>query len=346
VLSQLGNFFYIIFTQPILNGLMLLDQLLGDFGLAIILLTILIRLILFPLTLRQLKSSKAMQAIQPLIADVKKQYPKDQRAQLEATQAIYKEYGINPAAGCLPLFIQLPVLYGLFNSLNTVLRTPNLLNINSALYPFLRSFTRLPDANLNWFTFINHSWFINLGAPDPTRILPILAGVATFIQLRMSQPRAAAATKNAMSQQMQMMQYIMPVITLVFAWSFPAGLALYWTTTSVFSMVQQYFVTGWGSLFTKPDFLSGFNKNTTANAKSKSYTGDQRKETRIVEASKSSENGNLSAGGPAGNKLSTYANGSNGTGASSASSARRRGRPGSASARRRNNVSRRNSSRS
>jgi YidC/Oxa1 family membrane protein insertase len=347
VLSQLGNFFYIIFTQPILNGLMLLDHLLGDFGLSIILLTILIRLLLFPLTLRQLKSTKAMQAIQPLIADVKKQYPKDQRAQLEATQAIYKEYGINPAAGCLPLFIQLPVLYGLFNSLNTVLRNhPTIASINNAIYPFLPHFTRLPDANLNWFTFINHSWFINLGAPDPTHILPILAGLATFIQLRMSQPRTAAATKNAMSQQMQMMQFIMPVITLVFAWSFPAGLALYWTTTSVFSMVQQYFVTGWGSLFTKPDFLSAGNKNNTSNTRGKSNAGDQRKETRIVEAGKSSENGKVSTDGPVGNKLSTYANGSNGHGASSASSARRRGRPGSASARRRNNVPRRNPSRS
>ena len=346
MLSQLGNFFFVIFTQPIFNGLLLLDHLLGDFGLSIILLTILIRLLLFPLTLRQLKSTKAMQAIQPLIADVKKQYPKDQRAQLEATQAIYKEYGINPAAGCLPLFIQLPVLYGLFNSLNTVLRSPNLHNINDAIYPFLPHITRLPDANLNWFTFINHSWFINLGVPDPTHILPILAGVATFIQLRMSQPRTSVATKNAMSQQMQMMQFIMPVITLVFAWSFPAGLALYWTTTSVFSMVQQYFVTGWGSLFIRPDFLSFGNKSNTGSAKSKSYTGDQRKETRIVEASKSPENGKASTGGSVENKLSTYANGSNGNGASSASSPRRRPRPGSASARRRNNVPKRNPSRS
>lgn len=347
MLSQLGNFFYIIFTQPIFNGLILLDHVLGDFGLSIIVLTILVRLILFPLTLRQLKSTKAMQAIQPLIADVKKQYPKDQRAQLEAQQAIYKEYGINPAAGCLPLFIQLPVIYGLFNSLNTVLRNhPTVASINNSIYPFLPHITRLPDANLNWLTFINHSWFINLGVPDPTHILPILAGLATFIQLRMSQPRTSAATKNAMAQQMQIMQFIMPFITLIFAWSFPAGLALYWTTTSVFSMVQQYFVTGWGSLLVKPDFLSAVGNNSASNGKSKNYTGDQRKETRIIEASKSSENGKVSSDGAVESKLPTYTNGSNGNGASSVSSARRRPRPGSASARRRNNVPRRNPSRS
>jgi YidC/Oxa1 family membrane protein insertase len=339
VLSQLGNFFFIIFTQPIFNLLMLLYHVLGDFGLSIILLTILIRLILFPLTLKQLKSTKAMQAVQPLIADVKKQYPKDQRAQLEATQAIYKEYGVNPAAGCLPLFIQLPVLYGLFNSLNTVLRTPTLQNINNAIYPFLPHFSKLPDPNLTWFTFINHSWYINLGSPDPTHILPVLAALATFIQLRMSQPRTTAATKNAMSQQMQIMQFIMPFVTLFFAWTFPAGLALYWTTTSVFSMVQQYFVTGWGSLFVKPTFLSAGGSSADS-SKSKTYTGDSRKETRIVEAGKSSEKGKASSEGPVANKPSNYSNGSNGSGAKSNSSARRRPRPGSASARRRNNMPR------
>ena len=346
MLSLLGNFFYIIFTQPILNGLMLLDHVLGDFGLSIILLTIVIRLILYPLMRKQLNSSKRMQEIQPLIADVKKQYPKDQRAQLEATQAIYKEYGINPAAGCLPLFIQLPVLYGLFNSLNTVLRSPNLHNINNAIYPFLPHFSKLPNPNLDWFTFINPHAFINLGAPDPTHILPILAALATFIQLRMSQPPTTAATKNAMSQQMQIMQFIMPVFTLFFAWAFPAGLALYWTTTSIFSMVQQYFVTGWGSLLVKPSFLTLGGGGGSGNGKSKTYTGDSRKETRIVEASKSPENNTVSSDGPVGSKLSSYSNGSNGNGARSSSSARRKPRPGSASARRRNNIPRSNPSRS
>ena len=353
MLSLLGNFFYIIFTQPIFNGLMLLDYVLGDFGLSIILLTIVVRLILYPLMRRQLNSTKRMQEIQPQIAEVKKLYPKDQRAQLEATQAIYKENGINPAAGCLPLFIQLPVIYGLFNSLNTVLRNhPTVASINNAIYPFLPHITHLPNANLNWFTFINHSWFINLGAPDPTHILPVLAALATFIQLRMSQPRTTTATKNAMSQQMQIMQFIMPVFTLFFAWAFPAGLALYWTTTSVFSMVQQFFVTGWGSLFVRPSFLGASSGSSSGNSKSKTYTGDSRKETRLIEASKSSENSNVSSDGPVGSKLSSYSNGSNGNGGSNrngsrnASSARRRPRPGSSASARRRNIPKSNPSRS
>ena len=111
-------------------------------------------------------------------------------------------------------------------------------------------------------------------------------------------------------------------------------------------MVQQYFVTGWGSLLVKPDFLSGANKSSVGNDRSKSYTGDQRKEKRIIEAGKTPENGKVSTDGPVGSKLSTYASGSNSGGGKSASSARRRPRPGSASARRRNNVPKGNPSRS
>jgi YidC/Oxa1 family membrane protein insertase len=304
-------------------------------ALSIIVLTVIIRLLLFPLYMKQLKSTKATQAIQPLMADIKKKYAKDQRAQMEAMQALYKEYGVNPAAGCLPLLVQLPVLYGLFYALNTVLKNPTLTSINNVIYPFLPHFSRLPNVNFDWFTFINPHWFISLGAPDPTHILPVLAGVATFIQLRMSQPRTASASKDAMSQQMQIMQFVMPFITFFFALNFPAGLALYWTTTSVFSMVQQYFVTGWGSLAVMPDFLAnllGRNKDTSrSNANSKSYSGNTRKESRANEPEERTEN---SSNG----RTNSYANGS--------SSTRRRPRNNSASARRRGNAPKRNASRS
>src|SRR6266566_1583068 len=288
---------------------MLLNYLVGDFALSIILLTVIIRLLLFPLTLKQLRSTKAMQSIQPLIADVKKQYPKDQRAQLEATQAIYKEYGINPAAGCLPLLVQLPVLYGLFYALNNVLRNASVQSINSIIYPFLpklSSHTNLAAlTDFRWFTFINSAWHFSLGAPDPT--------------------------------------HIMPVITFFFALNFPAGLALYWTTTSVFSMVQQYFVTGWGSLLIKPSFIpSASGGSSKSSGSSKSYTGDQRKETRIIDSSLAEKAGSAEkADGASGRALNDggYSNGS-----ANGSSARRRSR--SASARRRGNVPRRNPTRS
>src|SRR6266513_1227256 len=99
---------------------MLLYHLFGSMALSIIVLTLIVRLALFPLTLKQLKSTKATQAIQPLIADVRKKY-KDQKEQYAAMQAIYKEYGVNPVAGCLPSLIQLPILYGLFFALRECL---------------------------------------------------------------------------------------------------------------------------------------------------------------------------------------------------------------------------------
>jgi YidC/Oxa1 family membrane protein insertase len=346
IFGPIGYFFNEIFTYPIFNALMLLYHLFGDMALSIIVLTVIIRLLLFPLYMKQLKSTKATQAIQPLMADIKKKYAKDQRAQMEAMQALYKEYGVNPAAGCLPLLVQLPVLYGLFYALNTVLRSPSLTNINHIIYPFLPHFSKLPNVNLDWFAFINPHLVISLGASDPTHILPVLAGVATFIQLRMSQPRSTSTTKDAMSQQMQIMQFVMPFITFFFALQFPAGLALYWTTTSVFSMVQQYFVTGWGSLAVMPDFLAGFlgrNKDTgKSNANGKGYSGDSRKETRLLQktnvpeatvATKQERTENNSNG-----RANSYANGS--------SSTRRRPRNNSASARRRGNAPKRNASRS
>lgn len=341
MLSQIGQLFNYIITEPIFNVLMLLYHLFGSMALSIIVLTLIVRLALFPLTLKQLKSTKATQAIQPLIADVRKKY-KDQKEQYAAMQAIYKEYGVNPVAGCLPLLVQLPVLYGLFFALREALNTNNLNpinylhSLNQSIYPFLPKFIIPPDPYMIWF-----GGPINLGHPDPTHILPILAGLATFLQLRMSQPRTRTGAKDAMSQQMAVMQYIMPFITLIFAWGFPAGLALYWTTTSVFSMVQQYFVTGWGSLAVMPEFLQNIfpQRESKSSGGGKTSSGDKKKDKQVSKTVEStaevvSSNGHAESS----SKSNSSANGS--------SSARRRSRNNSASARRRGNTPKKNVSRS
>lgn len=335
-MGQIGYFFNLIFTYPIYNVLMLLYHVFGSLALSIIVLTLIVRLAMFPLTLKQLKSTKATQAIQPLIADVRKKY-KDQREQYAAMQAIYKEYGVNPAAGCLPLLVQLPVLYGLFFALRLVLDTTNLNAVNSIIYPFLPKFTTLPNVFMLWF-----GGSINLGHPDPTHILPILAGLATFLQLRMSQPRTRSGAKDTMTQQMQLMQYIMPFVTVFFAWNFAAGLALYWTTTSIFSMVQQYFVTGWGSLTVMPDFLQNLlpKRDGSGDKGGKAYTGDQEKERQLLQKAKEPKADVVSGNGRGEGSSKSSAS------ASSSSSARRRPRNSSASARRRGNTPKKNVSRS
>jgi YidC/Oxa1 family membrane protein insertase len=347
VLGQIGQLFNYIITLPIFNVLMLLYHLFGSMALSIIVLTLIVRLALFPLTLRQLKSTKATQAIQPLIADVKKKY-KDQKEQYQAMQAIYKEYGVNPVAGCLPLLVQLPVLYGLFFALREALNVDNhgtliyLHSLNQSIYPFLPKFIIPPDPYMMWF-----GGPINLGHPDPTHILPILAGLATFLQLRMSQPRNRSGAKDAMSQQMAIMQYVMPFVTFFFALNFAAGLALYWTTTSVFSMVQQYFVTGWGSLAVMPEFIQNLlpkresnSKSDKGNSSSKTTSGDKRKETQLVQKANEPTVEVVSSNGHSESRSKSNAS------ANGSSSARRRTRNNSASARRRGNTPKRNVSRS
>lgn len=334
-MGQIGYIFNVIIAFPIFNVLMLLDRLFGDFGLSIIVLTLIIRLCLFPLTLKQLRSTKATQAIQPLLADVRKKYANDPQAQYRAMQELYKEYNVSPMSGCLPLLIQLPILYGLYGAMNIVLRPSHTLSvkdINDVIYPFLPKFTVIPDFHLRWFEFINPHWVLLLAAPDRSYILPILAGLATFAQLRMSQARSSqkvAGQKDMMTQQMQLMSFIMPFVTFFIAVGFPAGLALYWTTTSLFSMVQQYFVTGWGSLFSLP------NLGGASGTENKAHAGNTGKEQKALDTVVDSNAEILPERG-------TRSNGYSGTD----SSRTRRRRPNSSSARRRGTAPRRNPSRS
>ncbi len=347
-MGQIGYVFNLIFSFPILNVLLLLDHVFGDFGLSIIVMTVIVRLCLFPLTLKQLRSTKATQAIQPLMADIRKKYP-DQREQYAEMQRLYKEYNINPVAGCLPLLVQMPIIYGLYEAMRLVL-TPtgghlSLPDLNALIYPFLPKFQVMPSFTLSWFTFINSHWFISLAQPDPTHILPVLAGLATFAQLRMSQARAAQQRSSGgkqadmMTQQMQIMSFVMPFITFFIALNFPSGLALYWTTTSIFSMVQQYFVTGWGSLFTLPAFLGGGRSNSADVPvdSGKTTLSDARRE-RASSASVVDADAEVSSEKTTRTPGNSYA-------ISNGSSSRRR-RPNSASARRRGNVPKRNVSRS
>jgi YidC/Oxa1 family membrane protein insertase len=341
VFGEIGYIFNLIFAFPIFNALMVLYHLFGDFGLSIVLLTLIIRLILFPLTLKQLKSMKAMQALQPHLADIKKKYAKDQQAQLMATQALYKEHGINPAAGCLPMLIQLPVLYGLFYGIEDLIKVTNVHALNNLLYPFIPHFAVMPNLNLTWLTFINPAWQFSLAQPDPTFILPILAGLATFVYMRMSVPKnTPKGTNDPTAQTQKMMQYMMPLITVFFAWRFAAALALYWTVSSIFQAVQQYFVTGWGSLAVTPDFLhhelSRQVSTNTRETSSRSYTGDQRKEREIQEQADEEEPRQEQKAGSAASKPRPNPRSSGGGSAQYA----RRKRGSSASARRRSSTQR------
>src|SRR5689334_21867271 len=223
----------------------------GAFAISIVLLTLIIRASLIPLTRKQLKSSRAMQVLQPQVAALKAQYKDNPQGMMAAQQALYKEHGVSPVSGCLPLLIEMPFLYALFCSFNTVLLAQgaesvahHLTRINADIYPFLPKITELPATQFFW---------ANLAQPDPLKILPLLAAILTLIQLRMAMPLrkkpAPGQPSDPTSQATQATQYLMPVMTFIFGLNFAAGLALYWCISTSFSAVQQYFLNGWGSLF-------------------------------------------------------------------------------------------------
>lgn len=281
IFSPVHLVFQYVFFQPVFNVLMLVYWVVHNFALSIVILTLLIRSSLIPLTRRQLRSSKVMQELAPQINELKAQYKDDPQGMMAAQQALYKENGVSLYGGCLPLLVQLPFLYALYYSFFAVLNSQNvtsivkghsvtvpesigahIANINQYIYPFIPHLNALPATQFFW---------TSLAQPDPLHILPFLAGLLTFIQLRMSLPvrkpgpRAASAGPDPAAS-MQMMQYIMPVITFTIGLSFPAGLALYWCITTGFSAVQQYFISGWGSLFVGVPGMERFvppPKNTT-----------------------------------------------------------------------------------
>jgi len=252
--------FHNVFFLPVFNVLMLIYHVIPNFAISIILLTLIIRFALVPLTRAQLKSSKAMQELAPQLKEIKARFPNDPQRQMAEQQALYKANGVNPVQGCLPLLIQLPFLYALYYSFFAVLKPSGsqlqqLHTINTNIYPFLPHLTALPDMNFLW---------LNLAYPDPTHILPIVAGILTFLQLRMAVPYKPKAQrtgqKDAMTQSTSTLQYIMPFFTVFIGWGFPAGLALYWCVTTLFSAGQQYVISGWGSLFMSTPWEERFSK--------------------------------------------------------------------------------------
>lgn len=185
-----------------------------SYGLAIIFFTIAVKLLLFPLTNMQMKSMNAMQELQPKIKSIQDKYKdKPEKAQQEMMK-LYKEKGANPFAGCLPLLIQMPIIFALFTSLRTFFDPVN--------HP---SFVNLDKAQFLWVE--------NLGMPDPI-ILPLLTVVATFGQQYMS----SMASAGKIDQTQRTMLIIMPLFVGWIARTLPAGLTLYWVMFSLVSAVE------------------------------------------------------------------------------------------------------------
>ena len=227
--------FNLILYQPLLNLLVFLYNILPfhDIGLAIIILTIIIKLILHPFSTQSLKSQRALQKLQPQLEELKRKY-KDQKEKLASEMMLlYKKEKVNPFSSCLPLLIQLPFLIAVFQVFRSGLN-PESLNL---LYPFVQN-----PGQLNPISF----GIINLA--EKNLILSIFAGLAQFFQAKMmitkKPPANIAGSKDEgmMAMMNKQMLYFMPVMTVIIGMSLPGGLILYWFLTTVLTIFQQFYL--------------------------------------------------------------------------------------------------------
>ncbi|ALS25790.1 membrane protein [Paenibacillus sp. 32O-W] len=209
-------------TEDLLNGnfwernvvywfALMLDTFAGwfneSYGLSILLLTIIVRTLILPLTLKQYRSSKAMQKLQPELAKIKQKYKDNPQKQQEETMKLFQQHQVNPLAGCLPLLIQMPIFIALYN----------------AIYG---------NPDIREHTFL----WMQLGERDPYYILPVIAAITTYLQSKMMMSTQQAAPG------MQGIMMIFPVLIFVMALSFPAALPLYWIYSNIYTIIQNYFL--------------------------------------------------------------------------------------------------------
>jgi YidC/Oxa1 family membrane protein insertase len=235
----LSSIYHFLAANPVVAAI-------GAYGLAIMVLTIIVRLLLAPLFHLQLRlgrrSMEQQKKVAPELAELRKKYKNDPQKQQQEMMALYREHGINPLgglSGCLPALLQFPILTGLYFVFYG----------NARNHTFADHFLFVPHLN-----DLPSTHPLVPGLPIPTLvylIVPLLAAATTFVQSRMMQQPLSAVPTEQEQQTQQMtrtMQFMMPLMIAYFAIVTPAGLGLYWFVSNCFSIIQQYFVTGWGGL--------------------------------------------------------------------------------------------------
>jgi len=225
--------YHLLLFQPLLNLLIFLYNHIGDIGIAIIIVTILIRLILLQPSLKAIKAQKALQELQPKIKKIQEKYKNDRERQSKELMKFYQENKVNPFSSCLPMLIQLPVLFALYSVFRVGLTEQSM--------QYLYSFVPAPE-------HINTMFLSLINMAQPNAILAVLAGVLQFLQTKMMTKKApkVISGKGPMADMSgilgKQMTYLMPVMTAFIALGLPSGLALYWITTTLFAIVQQYVI--------------------------------------------------------------------------------------------------------
>lgn len=234
----MSNFFNLVFFEPLLNGLVLLVNNLPhhSVGLAIILLTVMVKFIIFPFTHKSILTQIKMKRVEPELREIKNNFKNDKQAQAKKTMELYKQHGVNPMTGILALFVQIPIIFALYRVfLGGV-------NFDSN---HIYSFINAPEvANVMFLNLIDLTKSGNY-------FMAFLAAITQFIQMKLSIPPTNNQNKGANDGSFQdslaksmsfQMKYLMPAFVFFIGLKFSSGLALYWTTTNVFAIVHEYIV--------------------------------------------------------------------------------------------------------
>lgn len=214
---------------PIEGALLYLTSLTTNAGLAIILFTILVRTLLLPLGFQQIRSQRAMMDLQPRMRELQRRWANDRQRLAQEQMRLYREAGVNPLAGCLPMVFQMPIWFALYSAL---------INLSHNVESFQASFLWIPNlAKPSIPTPENPSTWALL-------VLPILTAATQWVVQKMSTLPAA----DPQQQQMSRMMEFMPIMFFIFSLQVGAGLTLYWVVSNLYSIVQQRLLVGWGAL--------------------------------------------------------------------------------------------------
>lgn len=228
MIEFIGQAFNVILYQPLFNALVLFYEVIPghDFGIAVIMLTLLVRVVFYPLSAKGIIAQKKLSELQPRIKEIQAKYKENKEQQAKETMALYKKEGINPFAGFTPLLIQLPILLALYRLFLGGLQPEQL----SLLYSFV------PNPGI-----IDPQFLGILDLSQQSIILAVVAGLAQFWQTRYSMASSKKTNGKDLASTMQkQMMYFFPLITVFIVSRFPAAIGIYWIVTSLFSVFQQY----------------------------------------------------------------------------------------------------------
>ncbi len=278
-MSLLAWIFNPIF-QALFILLVWLEQATGDIGIAIIIMTLIVRAALIPLFRRQIVSMKRTQLIQPELRELQKRYKGDRAKFSQAQMELYKERGVNPASGCLPMLLQLPLLLIIYQVISQGLTNPDptamltvfgvqvvdVQCVNGLGTPAYDPYVPCIDTTVAWLGNMDVSKpqvLFELPLIGGLSILAFIAAILQLVQSRMTMPPADPAFQDQNSKMQRQLVLFLPLISILYGGFLPAGLFIYWIVTTIFGIAQQYLIVGWGSMFPILRWTPGFAKDHT-----------------------------------------------------------------------------------